>query len=303
MAIDMAKLAGAPGIRCTVQERWTIDGHDVALVRYRKRRERGPGSAHLVCECDTDTDDVIRDGRVVGRTSRRDPHKCRAKAETRRRVVAAVRPSCLEVLAAKGMEDAVASIHARVSSGEWLGQHHAGIIYAQEVAALLERPLPDVLAAVESLYAKERIDLNGMILCDFVPGFRFPKEVRSMLRMLIEAPLGWPNGDAGDIALAEMENAITKGTHFKRCADAFWDHNWPRVAPIHLVEFGLSFLDLALSRATAEDLQHVDRARLAERLKTLADGYRRFGTGPAPKSASRRPKKKGGGRKNRRRDK
>lgn len=282
MSLDMKKLAGAPGIRCTAQERWSIDGHEVALVNYRRKGERGPGNSYLACECDTDTEDVVRDGKVIGHTHRRDPHACAAKASVRDQVAERIRPSCLATLAKDGIAAAVAGVHARVKGGEWLGQTHPGIIYAQEVASLLRQPLPAVLNAVESLYAKELLDLNGMILCDFVPGFRFPKEVRSMLRMMIEAPLGWPNGDAGDIALSEIETAITKGTRFARCADAFWDHNWPRVAPSHLVEFGLAFLDGALARATsddaeANDLRYFDCARLASHLERLASGYRALG--------------------------
>jgi hypothetical protein len=282
MALDMKKLAGAPGIRCSALERWVIDGHEVALVAYRRKGGRGPGNAYLACECDTDTEDVVRDGKVIGHTCRRDPHKCLAKATVRELVTERVRPSCLAALADDGIEAAALGIHARVKAGEWLGQAHAGIIYAQEVANLLNETVPKVLAAIESLYAKEKIDLNGMILCDFTPGFRFPKEIRSMLRMMVEAPLGWPNGDAGDIAIAEMETAITKGTRYARCADAFWDHNWPRVAPSHLVEFAVTFLSTALSRAKADatashDLRFTDCARLAKMLEKIAAEFREFG--------------------------
>lgn len=282
MPIDLHKLAGAPGIRCTVQERWSIDGHEVALVRYKKQRARGAGNAYLACECDTDTEDVVKDGKVIGTTCRRDPHTCAAKAEVRAQVTDRVRPSLLAVSANDGLEAAILSINARVKGDEWLGQAHAGIIYAQEVAALLQQPMPTVLAAIESLYAKERLDLNGMILCDFTPGFRFPKEVRHMFRMMIESPLGWPNGDAGEGAIAEMEAAITKGTRFARCADAFWEHNWPRVAPSHLVEFSVAFLGIALSRAQSDeaarhDLRFTDCGRLADMLTECADGFRALG--------------------------
>lgn len=252
MPLDMQKLAGAPGIRCAMQERWTIDGHEVALVIYKKRGGRGPGNAYLACECDTDTEDVVRDGKVVGHTCRHDPHKCAAKAAVRAQVTERVRPSVLAVREKQGLEAAVLDVHSRVKAGEWLGQTHQGVIYAQEVAALLNEQLPAVLAAIESLYAKESLDLNGMIICDYVPGFRFPKEVRSMLRMMVETPLGWPNGDAGEGVLAELERAVTKGTRYKRCADAFWDHNWPRVAPWHLVEFGITFLSAAHGRAASD---------------------------------------------------
>jgi len=144
-------------------------------------------------------------------------------------------------------------IFTRVKDGEWLGQHYANMIYAQEVAELLDIKGPAIWGYCDTLYAEERLELNGAILTDYEKRFRFPIEIQQLLAMLVEEPLGWPNGDAGDGFLYTLEHAIHEHTDYKSGKDAFWKENFPHIAPHHLLSFGMLWIELALSRVATDD--------------------------------------------------
>lgn len=51
--------------------------------------------------------------------------------------------------------------------------------------------------------------------------FRFPEEIQRLFAYIIEEPLGWPNGGAGDVFVSELEKVIHEHTRFKHGNDAF----------------------------------------------------------------------------------
>lgn len=151
-------------------------------------------------------------------------------------------------------KEAVMDIFTRVNSGEWLGQHHANTIYAQEVAELLGMPNHDSLGTdnpiwkiLDDLYAEERIELGGAMLCPYQKRFRFPKEIQDLLAYIIEEPLGWPNGEAGTGAVTAIEGAIEAQAHYTHGADLVGAHNFPHIASYHLLQFGLAWMRSAIN--------------------------------------------------------
>ncbi len=283
MPIDYEKESASSGCVLTPIRKWSHLDHEVALVRYEKKNADPPyADMHLVCECDFDVKPVVRDGKTVGVEHVRDPEACASKEAVRGAVKLEAKRPLLATLRASGLKDAILEAHAKVKAGEYLGQRYASMIYAQEVAELLGTPMDAMRAALAELFAEEKLDLNGMILADYVPRFRFPREIQQLFRMLVETPLGWPNGDAGDCFIAALEGAIHEGTDYKHGKDAFWPHNFPHLAASHLVEFGHLWLASALERAERgggdrEDLRFTDCERLAAELERLAAGYRALG--------------------------
>jgi hypothetical protein len=84
-----------------------------------------------------------------------------------------------------------------------------------------------VHAACRRLYAQERLDLNGMILAEYVPAFRWPSVLDSVIFRFLGDVLGYPNGDAGDIACAKSGAIAAEVLGTKRAKDIFPD--WPEV--------------------------------------------------------------------------
>ena len=74
--------------------------------------------------------------------------------------------------------------------------------------------------------------------CEQGSRFRFPAEIQNILRYIIEEPLGWPNGEAGDCFLSEIECAISDNTNYESGKDAFGvGGNYPRLSPQVLFVF------------------------------------------------------------------
>lgn len=228
------------GVTCTPLEVWNIDNHSVAWIRFEAETEY---SYHLMCDCDFRESDKPY---TYGGTD--DPKLCQAKKAVEQERLKKTQCFYTEALKTDTLENAVEEIFHRVhDKGDFLGQR-MNLIYAQEVAAMVSRPLRELLAAIETLYAQDKLELNGMILQPFRHQFRFPAEIRSLLRFMIEEPLGWPNGDAGDCFLEEVERAIDAGTHFKHGREAFgYGGNWPRLAPHIKALFGSKWLAEALT--------------------------------------------------------
>lgn len=283
------------GLAFTRLHGWEHNGHEVALMRVENTQSEPPVSdTHLMCECDFQTEDVTDDdGKVIGHTHTNDPHECASKEAIRELVKAQCQASCQAVLAEKGLKEAILAVYDRVKAGEYLGQAYPSMIYAQEVAKLLDAEPAKLMGALEELFAEEKLDLNGMILTDYVRRFRFPREVQWLFRMMVEAPLGWPNGDAGEIFLHEIEGAINEHTDYKHGKDAFHEHNFPHVDPMHLIEFGHAFLGMTLLQADEDErvrhaLEHIDKEALADSLEAMAASLRQMdatvdvGKGPLP---------------------
>ncbi|HTM68836.1 MAG TPA: hypothetical protein VL426_06090 [Candidatus Binatia bacterium] len=297
MPLDLEKEAAECGCTLTALRRWRHDGHEVALVRYEKKDADPPyADMHLVCECDFLYEDVVQDGKVVGRTHPKDPHDCRAKKAVMAEVRAEARKTCAEVLRKDGLKAAILDVQARVKAGEYLGQTYASMIYVQEVADILGKENRAVLDAIDALFAEEKLDLNGMILIDHEKRFRFPKEVQTMFRILVEEPLGWPNGDAGDCFVGTLETAIHAHTPYQSGSGAFWPHNYPHVAPHHLAQLARYFLAFAHDRASRDPAALADLgdpAEIAASLDALAARFRALAPPkPGPSKPRKRKKKK-----------
>ncbi len=274
------KLDDDAGCAHDVVRTWEVGGHEVAVIMHGRLDDPdGRRAATLVCVCDYD---AIPLAGGQGYRLRNDPRKCMAKEVARTALKNEAAVALRLELAQNGIEAAVLEAHRKVSGGECLGQAHAGILYVQEAAELLGKRPEEVFAAVKRLFAQERLDLNGMILVPYVPHFRFPEEIRMMIRMMVETPLGWPNGDAGGCAIETLEQAVNEGTGYKKGKDLFWEHNCPNVAPNHLLEFGILFIATVIGRAEKEeavrnDLRFIDLEQVARQLEASAARYRALG--------------------------
>lgn len=199
-------------------------------------------SNHLVCECD-----FKKRKKPYVHNGPDDPNNCPVKRAVEHRGIEASKLYFAEHQQDYTLEESIEHLFQRVESGQFLGLQ-TNVIYAQQVGQILGTPLRNILGALDILYAQDKIELDGMILRRFQPRFRFPKEIQGLLRYMFEEPLGWPNGDAGDCFLHDLEKAIHDGTHFKHGRDAF-EHggNWPRLQPHIKALFGSRWLAEALT--------------------------------------------------------
>jgi len=217
-----------------VLQLWTFREHEVALIRLTNKAVPESAGSYLMCECDFAPGPRIHGGP-------NDPDACEPKKVVRN--VAAMNARIVHGAAWKkmGMKEAILDIHRRVKAWEYVGQVSGNVIYTQEVSVLLggerltsclasDAVHDQVLAACGELYAEERLDLYGRILTDFVPCFRFPREMQMILRYIVEEPLGWPNGDAGDCWLGGFERGVQERLGFASGKAAFGKH-WPSIDP------------------------------------------------------------------------
>ncbi len=231
MPIDVEKIGVIyPQLRFTMIEIFIRGGHEVAVMKVENIAvAHDCTSAELECECDFDVE-VLETG--DGRQSLvqlSDPHKCRAKRAVRRYIARRTSRRNGAHWRSIGLKEAILDIHERIRSGEYFGNALGGVIYAQEVSELLGVPVDEVLAACNELYKEERLQLNGMILADFVKRFRFPRQMRGIMAYIVEEPLGWPNGEAGDCYVCTVEDEFAALTGVERGVEAFGEADWPDI--------------------------------------------------------------------------
>jgi hypothetical protein len=214
-----------------VLQLWTFREHEVALMRLTNKAVPESAASYLMCECD-----FAEGPRVHGGPN--DPHACEAKKVVRNVAVMNGRIVHGDAWKKMGLKESIFDIKRRVEADEYLGQHVDRCVYTQEVAELLGLDHEKVLVACGELYAEERLDLNGRILTDFVPGFRFPWEMATTMLHIVEEPLGWPNGDAGDCWLSGFEKGVQQRLGFTSGKQAFGRH-WPRIDGIILAGYAL----------------------------------------------------------------
>lgn len=236
-----------------------VDSHIVSWMKYAGINiyDEPYEGEDLYCECDfefkidTYTDS---DGNKKQRTVRTsDSFHCEAKQKVREQVKAEAREKYGYSWKKMGKKRAVYNIFRRVQRREWLGQRYPSIIYVQEVADLLEKDFREILIACGQLFEEEKMDLNGYILAPYVKRFRFPKEIQTLFRWIIEEPLGWPNGDAGDGFLYNLENAVHENTEYKHGKDVFEPSNYPHLAVDVLFNFGMQWIRYALERSETSE--------------------------------------------------
>ncbi|KPJ85114.1 hypothetical protein AMJ57_04275 [Parcubacteria bacterium SG8_24] len=267
MAIDLKKAEEIGGLRYTIVREWSREGHDVALMIIENPKfpdlDRSPSP---MCQCDFEVEERVgEDGRKY-HVHTGDGHRCPHKAAFRELVIEECRAKYGAAWRDMGVKEAILDIHERVKAGEYLGTSWGGVVYLQEVGELLGIPPPwDVCA---ELFEEERLQLHGAILADYAQRFRFPRELAGFMRYIIEAPLGWPNGEAGDGFVATLEGIIEENGEVKHGRDLF-GQDFPYIRPKNLLIMGLAALRASVTRAETSR-----RSRKALYFSDL-DGYGR----------------------------
>ncbi len=265
--IDTNRYDELTGGKHTTLHEWNIPGHTVAWMLYEGTDIYGKRfiGRDLYCECDF----LFREEEYIdleGNTKKRpvktqDSFNCPEKEKVRAEVKKESRNYYRNVWENLELKETVMHIFDLVDTdGKWLGQRTPGLIYVQEVAELLEREPAEIWRVCDRLFAEERLDLNGAILRPYEPRFRFPIEIQNLFKLVIEEPLGWPNGEAGDFALYDLEQAIHLNTPYRHGKDLFWEHNYPHLSRVYLFEFGLRWMHLAFKEAgcDAETQKHLN---------------------------------------------
>lgn len=256
---------------------WDCNGHEVALMQLKRKDEEGTkwSTPFLECECRYNyTEEQDEKGRISRRYAN-DPHRCQAKKVICNRVMGESRNLHGADWKQMGVEEAILNIYRRVESGEFLGQYHVEMIYVQEVAELLEVEKKKVWSACDSLFAKDKLALSGAILCAYVPHFHFPRGMQSVLAYIVEEPMGWPNGDAGDFFVGRIEADIEQSTRFKHGRDAFGKNNYPHINPAILADYAFDWLVKRLQQAACdtqalEDLRKLEKTEVVNSLADLS---------------------------------
>jgi hypothetical protein len=271
-----------PSLAWTVVRRWDFDGHEAVLVWLENVDAKElPPSLALECECDFDYEEEAGEDGETRFVKHYDPEDCPAKKRARAQLFRETVDRYGADWKRMGAKKALLDLHRRVKDGLYFGQTYHGMVYLQEVSKLLGVDMKRLWKLADELYREERLELNGAILTDYVPRFRFPHELKQLMRLLIESPLGWPNGDAGDGALYEMEAAVQEHTRWKHGRDVF-GANWAWLAPGPLFICGAGLLLIAGHRLP-DDLEarkqlkkYGDLPRHAAWLKKLAGKCRKL---------------------------
>jgi hypothetical protein len=292
--IDLDRIhAQNPSIRYDKLVSHVIDGIEVAWMSSVGKQP--DGSIHHACGLYTDCDFRIEtiDGRLV-RVSKNDEFdtRCREALKKAQELWFSQTRKVYPEWAAMDIHDAILDIFRRVSEGTWLGQRYPKMIYAQEVAKLLGVGNPNAFTnaafkACAELEEQEKLALHGSILAPYVARFRFPIEIQDLLRYIIEEPLGWPNGEAGDCALSVIEATIGEYTQFKHGKNLVHAHNFPHIAPHHLVHFGLVWIHRGVEGSLNDPTRPgapVNLTAMAAQLEKMAKQLREAGS--APKTGS-----------------
>lgn len=248
MPFDIRKIQEEDGVLLyTLVREWEHEGHDVGLFILEN-----PNAPDLdkttspMCECDFDIEERVGENGQKFRMKMRDSHKCPHLKAFRELCRQEAREKYGDTWREMGIKAAILDIHERVKAGEYLGTSYGSMIYLQTVGELLEVPVPWDEAA--ELFKEERLQLHGAILCDYVQHFRFPRELKTLIRYIIEAPLGWPNGEAGDGFLGSLYRLIEENTGTTHGRELFGD-DYPYVRPERLLVMGLALLRVAIERA------------------------------------------------------
>lgn len=248
MAFDLKEIEERDGIlKYTLVREWEHEGHDVGLfILFNPNAPDLDNSPSPMCECDFDYEIEERENGTRLMVQQRDSHGCPHIAAFRELCRQEAREKHGDAWREMGVKEAILDIHKRVKANEYLGTHWGGMIYLQTVGELLGVPVPWDEAA--ELFKEERLQLNGAILCDYQEYFRFPRELKGLIRYIIEAPLGWPNGEAGDGFVGSLYRLIEENTGVTHGRELFGD-DYPYVRPERLLVMGLALLRVAIERA------------------------------------------------------
>ncbi|MEA3249509.1 MAG: hypothetical protein U9Q03_04085 [Patescibacteria group bacterium] len=248
MPFDIKKIQEEDGfLLYTLVREWEHEGHDVGLFILENPdvpdMDKSPSP---MCECDFDVEEKIDENGRKCRLQVRDSHKCPHLAAFRELCRQEAREKYGDAWREMGVKEAILDIHKRVKAGEYLGTIWGGTIYLQTVGELLDVKVP--WAEADELFEEERLQLHGAILADYVQYLRFPKELKGLMRYVIEVPLGWPNGEAGDGFVGSLCQLIEENTGTTHGRELFGD-DFPRIRSERLLVLGLALLRVVIERA------------------------------------------------------
>lgn len=250
MAIDFEKEdAKHPHLRHEVHRRWTIEGHEVALATGHWTDDDGSireCETSLLCECD-----FTEEKRIFG--GENDPHNCVARKTVRETVLKEARAAYGDAWKKMGLKEAIMDVFRRQAAREYLGSSNAEMLYAQDVAEILNADQKRVMQLCQELQDEERLDLNGWILQPYEPYLRLPHELKVLFAYMIEEPLGWPNGDAGDYFVGRFTGLLEEHAGYTHGRDLVGSENFPHIAPRHLLVTATLWLQAAVSASAREE--------------------------------------------------
>lgn len=239
MPIDFEKeTADHPHLEYKVHRRWTIDDHEVALATGHWTEDDGSTrelDTLLLCECD-----FTEEKRVVGGDN--DPRNCTARKEVRESVLKEAQAAHGDAWKKMGLKEAVMDVLQRHIAKEYLGSTCAEMLYAQDVAEILQADQRRVMQLCRELEDEECLDLWGWTLHAHEPYLRLPREIKMLFNYMIEEPIGWPNGDAGDCFTSSLMGLLEEHCGYKHGSDLVGKDNFPHVAPHHLLVTGAMWL-------------------------------------------------------------
>lgn len=248
MPFNIKKIQAKDGVLLyTLVREWEHEGHDVGLfiLEHPKYPDLDKSSGPM-CECDFDIKEKVDENGRKSRVRMRDSRTCPHMAAFRELCKQEAREKHGDAWREMGVKEAILDIHTRVEAGEYLGTYDGGMIYLETVGKLLNVPIP--WNEADELFKEERLQLNGAILCDYQKHFRFPRELETLICLMIEAPLGGPNGEAGDGFLGRLYQLIEENTGTTHGRELFGD-DYPYVRPERLLVMGLALLRVAIERA------------------------------------------------------
>lgn len=265
---DLASYCSRSGIRCSLIHEWEHEGHSVVVVRTKPTKQSSLMAENLML-CDCDVRRLDHSSVVAGKIGE-DPNVCPARKAVRAAYLEELKSQHAGRWSEMGLKAAIKEVYLRHVEGEYLGNTVAALLYRQDVAELLGVTMRELHEPMLALYGEGVFDFSGNILVPYKETFRFPIEIQNLLRYLIEEPLGWPNGDAGDGFLWTIQGAITEAGSFTSGREVFGPADcWPGIRPDLLLRFGLQW---AVGGAAA--LAPEDRLRAAQQLEALAQELR-----------------------------
>ncbi|HSE35095.1 MAG TPA: hypothetical protein VLB83_03155 [Candidatus Paceibacterota bacterium] len=235
-------------------------GHQVVLFGVRRKEDlleqKDRSWQKLMCPCDLEWKWRMWNGKRQLIHTNSDKDRCSAKEHARETVRNELRAEHGARWRSMPLADAAQDIYLMHVNGVYLGEHNVGMLYVQDLERLLETepevqefsfrknasadvetircefPSRTILDAVCELRSRKLLDLSGMVLVPYTESFRLPDELHGFFASIIEAPLDWSDGYAGDAALWLLCSKIAEKTGWQSGEDVFGKENIPNLRPV-----------------------------------------------------------------------
>lgn len=244
-------------------------GHPVVLMSEARTDEKLAGGSWmtLMCPCDL-TWKWQWMGKPPHRkfymVHTLDEHECVSKEYSRAIVRDEARAKYRSVWETMSLADCALDVWKKSRAGEYFGERNVGTLYVEDIEQILGTtpnvqsvgyielggshnadgevvdtpkvmnisfPSKTILAAMHELKKRKLVDLNGMILTEYKESFRFPDQLHHFFARIIEEPLGWPNGEAGDCFMFQLYSNLSHEMKWSCCEDIFGSANTPKFIP------------------------------------------------------------------------